>query len=113
MVFFLISKTAIQCLATVYLQNCSNKPQFEKKMSDYFHGQKGTDMISHKNDFVQGQGIYASLWEVDENLGGKFVLSSMYHRFNQKMVRGQGITTRVLEVKKVRKDHDPNTDTTC
>lgn len=69
-------------------------------------------MISHKNDFVQGQGVYASLWEVDENLSGNFVLSSKYHRFKQKMVRGHEITTRVLEVKKVRKDLDPDADPT-
>ena len=64
---------------------CKKAEQYDK-MYDYFHGKAGTRMISHKHDLVAGQGIFDGLWEVDEDLGGVYVLKSKYLCTNKVIV---------------------------
>jgi len=71
----------------------------QKDLFHLYHGKKGTDTVSHKNDFLQGQGIYGALWEVDENSGGSFILNPKYHKSPSKLFRGKEITRTVLEVR--------------
>jgi len=90
---------ATQCLATAYANPKTNLKGLQDCLFLLYHGKEGSDLVSHKHDFVKGQGVYEQLWTVDENQGGKPIIDSKYHQSGSILYQGEVINTEVMEKK--------------
>ena len=90
---------AIWILSIAYQQEKVGRKELHQKMYELYHGREGSRIIAYKHEFVKGQGIFKDLWQVDEDLGGAYVLDLKFHRQSKIYVRDSDINTDVLEVK--------------